>query len=180
MAINSFEAQLSGGHPNSLGNTVAVVEEILKNKKKLKNLYDCYQSEDEVVRLRVSSAMKRVCIVKPEWVADYLDGLLSDISQIDQASTKWTLAILFRLLDNLMNATQRKKAIQIMKTNLINDKDWIVQNTTAESLEHFSINDKNLKKWLMPELTKMIKSKHKSVAHRAAKILNNLRKFQPS
>mgnify|MGYP001791703419 FL=1 len=143
MAINSFETQLSGGHHNSLGNTVAVVDEVLKDKKKLKDLYNCYQSEDEVVRLRVSSAMKRVCIAKPELLAGYLDGLLSDISQIDQASTKWTLAILFRLLDTLMSDVQRKKAIQIMKTNLLRDKDWIVQNTTAESLEYFARNDKN-------------------------------------
>ena len=54
-----FEARLSGGHPNSLGDTVKVVEEVLKQPKRFKELFDCYLSDDEVVRLRTSNAMKR-------------------------------------------------------------------------------------------------------------------------
>lgn len=172
MAINDFETKLSGGHPNSLGNTIAVVDEVLKNKNKLQDLYDCYKSQDEVVRLRVSSAIKRVCKERPEWIAEYLDGLTGEIAKINQASTKWTLATLFMMLDRFMNDAQRQKAIKIMKTNLLSDKDWIVQNTTAESLWYFAYKDLALKKWLIPELQKMTKSKHKSVARRAQKFLD--------
>ncbi len=117
---------LTGGHPNSLGNTIQVVEEVLKDKAKLQDLYDCYKSTDEVVRLRVSNGMKRVCKEKPEWVAEYLDELILDTSKIDQASTKWTLSTLFMWLDGFMNAEQRRGAITVMKTNLHYD-DWIVR-----------------------------------------------------
>ena len=41
-----FETRLSGGHPNSLGDTVKVVEEVLKQPKRFKELFDCYLSDD--------------------------------------------------------------------------------------------------------------------------------------
>jgi hypothetical protein len=170
MPINTYETRLTGGHPNSLGNTIEVVEEILQDEHKLQQLYDCYQSQDEVVRLRVSSGMKRVCKEHPEWVARYLDGLISEISHIEQASTKWTLSTLFMWLDTYMTDTQRQAAIGIMKENLHYD-DWIVQNTTSEVLAHFSKTSPELREWLLPELQKLTDSRHNSVRRRAEKLL---------
>lgn len=173
MFINKYEERLTGGHPNSLGNTIEVVNDVLTDEKKLNDLYQCYESSDEVVRLRVSNAIKRVCKEKPEWVAKYLDSLLNKTSKIDQASTKWTLSTLFMWLDSYMTETQRKEAIHIMQTNLGYD-DWIVQNTTSESLAHFAKADDELKEWLLPELKKLTKSRHKSVSRRAQKLLDSL------
>ncbi|GAB4243341.1 MAG: hypothetical protein Tsb0034_21160 [Ekhidna sp.] len=59
--MKNFEARLSGGHPNSLGNTIEVVDAVLADPSNFEELFDCYQSDDEVVRLRVSNAMKRTC-----------------------------------------------------------------------------------------------------------------------
>lgn len=168
--INVFEEMLTGGHPNSLGSTVQVVEIILHDKAKLEDLFACYASQDPVVRMRVSNAIKRICRVNPEWVAAYLETLLKKISQIDQASTKWTLATLFLLLDSYMNDSQRAKAIKIMKSNL-HFNDWIVQNTTAETLAYFSESNQSLRKWLIPELQKLTTSKYGSVARRAQTLL---------
>ena len=173
MWINSFEEQLTGGHPNSLGNTIEVVDEILAQPSLLEDLYLCYGSQDPVVRLRVSNAMKRVCQAHPEWVAPYLDRLLTQTSLIDQASTKWTLSILFVLLDTYMTAQQRKAAITVMKKNLLYD-DWIVQNTTADSLFYFAKSSPDLSTWLVPQLQILQLSRHKSVSRRVTKILSAL------
>ena len=175
MLINKYEQMLSGGHPNSLGNTLVVVEDILKQKDKLADLYDCYSSSDAVVRLRVSNAFKRICKQKPDWVYDYLDKFIDKVSLIDQASAKWTLSTIFLLLDDRMNSTQRAKSIEVMKNNLFYD-DWIVQNTTADSLAHFAKEDDNLKMWLIPKLKILMKGKYKSVARRSQKILEYLQK----
>ena len=80
----SFEARLSGGHPNSLGDTVKVVEEVLKQPKHFKELFDCYLSDDEVVRLRTSNAMKRVARENKALLVPYLDEMPDDISKIPQ------------------------------------------------------------------------------------------------
>ena len=38
---NIFENMLSGGHPNSLGRTLEVVDDVLNNKDKLADLFQC-------------------------------------------------------------------------------------------------------------------------------------------
>ncbi|MFL0711889.1 MAG: hypothetical protein ACJLS2_03810 [Microcella pacifica] len=53
MPVSRFESPLTGGHPNSLGNTVSVVDEVLADRALLAELVACYRSEDAVVRLRV-------------------------------------------------------------------------------------------------------------------------------
>ena len=173
MPVNNYETLLTGGHPNSLGNTLQVVEDVLKDKSKLKDLIDCYESSDEVVRLRVSNGLKRVCKVHPEWVVPYLDHLLLRVSKIHQASTQWTLSTLFLWLDEYMTADQRSAAIKIMKQNIKYD-DWIVQNTTSEALAHFANKDATLSKWLIPVLKDLTHNRHKSVARRAEKLLEKL------
>ena len=174
MIINDFEKQLTGGHPNSLGKTEEVVAEILDNKPKPRDLMDCYKSSDEVVRLRVSSALKRITKVKPDWILEILDELLDDVSKIDQPSAKWSLAQMFMWLGDSFTQDQAAKATNILKNNLENEPDWIVQNTTMESLKYFSASDDKLMKWLKPELKKRTKSKHKSVARRAEKYLSSI------
>jgi len=54
----SFEKSLKGGHPNSLGNTLEVVDVVLGNTDKMEDLFLCYQSDEETVRLRTSNASR--------------------------------------------------------------------------------------------------------------------------
>jgi hypothetical protein len=166
----TFEQLLSGGHPNSLGRTVEVVGIVLSDKSRLAELFDCYFSNDEVVRLRVSNAMKRICKVYPEWLVPYIDRLLDEIATVDQASTKWTLAQLFLMLEKEMTATQKEKAVKVLQHNLETSDDWIVQNMTMETLGKWAINDEQLRDWLLSQLDSFRKSSRKSVAKRAEKI----------
>jgi hypothetical protein len=167
----NFETMLTGGHPNSLGRTVEVVELVLADRKKLTDLYQCYFSEDEVVRLRVSSAMKRVTTAHPEWTMDYMDGLQSEIAAIDQASTQWTLAILFDLTARLLSPSQKQRSLDIMKFNLENHNDWFVLNTTMNVLFDWSAEDAELRSWLKPQFERLTKDTRKSVSGRAQKFL---------
>jgi hypothetical protein len=81
----TYEERLTGGHPNSLGNTIEVVADVLAHPERIEELYQCYFSEDEVVRLRVSNAMKRLARANGDLLFPYLDRFLKDISKIDQA-----------------------------------------------------------------------------------------------
>jgi hypothetical protein len=174
MSSSDFEKLLTGGHPNSLGNTLEVVKIVLEDKSKLIDLFNCYFSPDEVVRLRTSSAFKRICIQHPDWIYEYTDRLIEEISKINQASTQWTLAILFRLLTPLLTQEQRSKSLEILKINLDNHTDWIVINTTMETLFEWSKSDNDLEEWLRPRLEKFVLSDKKSIAGRAKKYLNLL------
>lgn len=166
-----FETRLKGGHPNSLGNTIEVVEEVLANQSLFKELFQCYFSPDEVVRLRVSNAMKRLCKAQKELLIPYVDRLLEEISNIPQASTQWTLAQLFLELETNLNPEQLKKAKEILTHNLAHHDDWIVLNTTMETLAQWSAKDQKLKQWLLPQLERLSADQRKSVAGRAKKLI---------
>lgn len=171
----SFRKMLTGGHPNSLGRTIEVVDIVLNDSEKLKELYECYFSADEVVRLRTSNALKRISKVEREWLVPYIDDFIEVISAIDQASTRWTLADLFSTLANDMTGLQIRKAKKILKNNLSTQEDWIVLNNTMQTLAEWSKSDSKLKQWLIPQLKQLCDDNRKSVSRRAAKLLKVLK-----
>lgn len=165
---------LMGGHPNSLGRTLEAVEIVLADAARLPALFECYASQDPVVRLRTSNALNRIARIQPEWLVPYLDRLLNRVSKIDQASTQWTLATLFQLLESWMTPSQKAKARGIMQHNLAQHSDWIVLNTTMETLALWSANDPRLKRWLLSELNRLRNDKRGSVSRKAVKIAARL------
>ncbi|MEM8968190.1 MAG: hypothetical protein AAGE93_17355 [Bacteroidota bacterium] len=167
---SSFEKRLSGGHPNSLGNTVEVVDEVLANPELLENLYQCYFSNDEVVRLRTSNAMKRICQQQPGWLVPYVDRLLTEVANIEQASAQWTLAQLMQQLQSYSTLEQQQVATDVLKHNLTHYDDWIVLNHTMQTLAEWAKENANLKAWLKPHLDHLSKDERKSVANRARKL----------
>ena len=150
-----------------------VVAEVLADHNKFADLYNCYQSPDEVVRLRVSSAMKRIAKAEPKLIMSYMDKLQSEIANLDQPSAKWSLAQIFMWLDSSMAEPQMQRAIEIMKHNLETENDWIVQCNTAESLAHFAKSNPELKQWLTPQLHRMTQDTRNSVVRKAQKLLSS-------
>ncbi len=169
--MRNFEQRLTGGNPNSLGNTIEVVDEILFNPDLFEELFDCYFCDDEVVRLRVSNAMKRIGKERKDLLVPYVDRFLEEVSTIDQASTQWTLATLFDLLRDDMTLCQKIKAYDIVKNNLATYEDWIVLNTSMEVLYKWGKEDPELITWMIPHLERLSVDGRKSVARKAHKLL---------
>jgi hypothetical protein len=158
---------LTGGHPNSLGRTVEVVDLILTDPALLEGLYECYFSSDEIVRLRTSNAFKRIWREHPDWLVPYLDRFLAEISQINQASTRWTLAQMFLELEAHLSPQQKARAVAVLKKNLDESDDWIVLNETLKALGKWAKEDNPLRSWLRPYLLRFGGDSRKSVAKNA-------------
>jgi len=174
--MKNFEDRLKGGHPNSLGNTVEIVNEVLEENERFNELFNCYFSSDEIVRLRTSNAMKRICQAKMPILVPYIDRFLTEIAQIDQASIQWTLSQLFGMLEKEMTGKQIGQAKKIMKHNLPHHNDWIVLNQTMDTLTKWAKKDAELKEWILPHLERLTMDKRKSVSGRAKKMNVKLKK----
>ncbi len=172
--MDDFESVLAGGHHNSLGRTVEVVEVVLDDRARLDDLFQCYFSTDDVVRLRVSSAMKRVATAHPEWTIDFMDRLQTEVAAIDQASAQWTLALLFDLMADRLSPRQHARAIEIMQRNLAHHTDWIVLNNTMKVLGDWAKTEPGLAEWLRPHAVRLAGDGRKSVASNARKLLAHL------
>lgn len=167
--MDSFDAMLRGGHPNSLGRTEEVAALVLADRAKLADLIDTYASDDPVARLRVSSALKRVEAERPEWVTAVLDRLIAEVGPLDQASAQWTLARLFERQAQAMTPAQRAAALAILKRNLADHDDWIVLNLTIDTLSAWARTDAALAGWIKPHLDRLASDPRKSVSARARK-----------
>lgn len=171
MTKETFEQMLTGGHPNSLGRTIEVVDTVMADSSRLDALYNCYFSKDEVVRLRTSNALKRISKEHPEWLAPYIDKFLTEIAEIEQASAQWTLANLFEALTSDMTEKQLADAKAVIKRNLTTWDDWIVLKNSMQTLAGWAKTDPELKEWLIPHLEERSADSRKSVAGRAKKML---------
>jgi len=171
-----IEERLTGGYPNSLGNTVSVVEEILDGNASLDELMKCYRSDDEVVRLRVSNAVKRIALNKRALLLPYLDHFLNEISKLDQASTQWTIARLFSIYREGMDEGQREKAERIMMRNLDAHNDWIVLNESMKSMTEWVDHHPEQRDAVMDLLERHAQDNRKSVRKTAQRCLDSLEK----
>jgi hypothetical protein len=169
-----FAVILSGGHSNSLGRTVEVVEMVLADPAQFEQLYQCYFDGDEVVRLRTSNAVKRLWRERADLVLPYLDHFLNEIAQIDQPSTRWTLAQMFHELDAHLTPTQRAQAVEAVKLSLLKCDDWIVINQSLEALAGWAKTDPDLRAWLTPHLQRFAQDRRKSIASKASRWLKKL------
>lgn len=167
----SFEAELSGGHPNSLGNTVSVVERVLGNEELLDSLIETYSSSDEVVRLRVSNAIKRVTRERPGWVYGRLARIVSWVRELRQPSAEWTLAQLFALLSDHLSEREKEQGVEILCDQLARSTDWIVLSQSMATLGDWAREDPVLAERLAPRARELARDPRKSVAGRAKKIL---------
>ena len=173
---DKFKTMLSGGHPNSLGRTLEVVDIVLNNKNNLIYLFECYLSNDATVRLRVSNAFKRIFRQNPNWFAGYVDKFQILIPTLNQPSAEWTLAQLHLEFCYLLNEKQKSKAINISKEQLKNSKDWIVIIQTMNFLEKVAKEDESLRHWLLIKLDLISKDKRKTVSKKAKEIFQSLNK----
>ena len=172
----SLEQMLTGGHHNWLGRTIEVVDLVLADPALFPELFATYQSQDEVVRLRTSNAMRRVEAVRHDLLVPYIDRFIEEIGALDQASAQWTLAVLFNLLRVDMDATQQAGALAVMKRNLAEHNDWIVLNNTMETLTDWAADVPGLGEWLAPHLERLKNDPRRSVAARARKFADRLQR----
>ena len=168
----NYKSELTGGNPNSLGNTIKVVEHVIVKKNRINSLIKCYSSTDQIVRLRTSNAFKRIFRQKPEWFLDFKHIFLNKISKIKQSSTQWTCAQLFSELVNQLENKEQKKAKKIVSDYLNNSSDWIVLCQSMNALITFNKIDNKTIKENIKIIKKLSKDRRKAVSRLAKKLLS--------
>lgn len=160
---------LTGGSPRALARTEEVVTLVLDNRARLKELYRCLLEEDEIVRMRASDALEKVCRARPAWLQAYIPQLLTDVAAIEQASVQWHLAQMLGEVE--LTPSQRAAACRILKRNLTEKKGWIVVNYSMETLAKFSRNDSQLRTEVLAMLKELRSDPHTSIVARAHKLI---------
>lgn len=165
----AVEALLTGGDPRSLRNAGIVIDAASCRPERLEELVQCVFSADEIVRMRASDALEKVCRSHPRLVQRFVPRLLGEMSRIEQASVQWHLAQI--LAEVPLDEEQQAQAITILEHNLDTPGDWIVTNCTLQALGVFARTSPAVRARLAERLHHYQHSRYKSVAARARKLL---------
>lgn len=161
---------LAGGNPRTLGKTEEVIKLVLAQRALLNELFNCLFLADEVVRMRASDALEKICRQKTGWLVPYKEKLLNEVPKIRQASVQWHLAQILSEIE--LSPREQARAITLLKNNLQTMDDWIVTNLTLESLATFARKKALNHEEFVAILGRYQQSNHKSVVSRSNKLLN--------
>ena len=101
----------------------------------------------------------------------YVDRLLSEITQIDQPSTKWTLAQLWLEHNKRLSPDQRIAVGENLITVLFEETDWIALNMSMRTLERFVKDDPSLNGRIADRTREIAQDPRHSVSKGALKLL---------
>ena len=165
----TIEQSLSGGDPRTLKGVDKVIKAVIDNPKRLDELFNCLFVSDEVVRMRTSDALEKICRQHGEWLKPYSGRILREVSKIRQASVQWHVAQM--LVEIPLSETETAQAIRVLQNNLKVSDDWIVTNLTLESLAAFARKGSFPKDTFVRILKKYQTNRHNSVKARVRKLL---------
>lgn len=166
----SIQEMLTGGDPRSLGRTKEVVELVETHQERLSELFECLFVSDEIVRMRAGDALEKICRVHAEWFDAYKERLFTDMHWARQPSLQWHLA---QMLDEMrLSPAEQQRAVKILRHNLETLDEWVVTNLTLEALASFTRKGAFSPHDFVPLLHRYAGNRHKSVANRARKLLN--------
>lgn len=160
---------LTGGDPRSLRNVGIVIEAASRQPGRLEELVQCVFSADEIVRMRASDALEKVCRAHPGLVQRFVPRLLAEMPLIEQASVQWHLAQI--LTEVQLDEEQQAQAVAVLEHNLGTSGDWIVTNLTLQALATFARTSPAVRTRLVERLHHFQDSPYKSVASRSRKLL---------
>lgn len=159
-----------GGKSNSLGRVNDVIEIVLHDKGRLKELYDCLLDDNAWVRMRAADAIEKICRQHPEWLVSYIDKFQAKFATNSQASIQWHLAQIYRQVD--LTNEQKQNTISWLFDLLSNTEvDWIVAANAMDTLVQFTQDGNIPKEQTIAYIKIQQKHKSKSVVKRANKLL---------
>jgi hypothetical protein len=155
-----------------------VIDAASRRPERLEELVQCVFSADEIVRMRASDALEKVCRSRPALLQPFVPRLLGEMSRIEQASVQWHLAQI--LIEVRLDDREQAEAITILEHNLDTSGDWIVINLTLQALATFARTSPAVRTRLTERLHHYQDSPYKSVASRARKLLAELGSKPPA
>ena len=130
------ELLLVGGRSNSLGRSAEVVDSVLADPPRLRELLDCVHHDDAWVRMRAADAVEKVVGADPRRLRPHVEELLTTWTRSDQASVQWHLAQVLRQVD--LTDDQRRRAVAWLAEQVATvEVDWIVAVEVVRTLVAF-------------------------------------------
>ncbi len=152
--MNSILNKLKGGDLRSKGQSEEVIADILKHPYLFGEVFDGMLHDDPVVRMRVADAIEKVSRLHPEYLKDYKQRLIYEVSRIEQQEVRWHVAQMFSWLE--------KSSSNIVRVN------------SMQTLSNLAEDDRELRSLVLEKLREIVKIGSPSMVSRGKKLIKKL------
>jgi len=164
----SLQQKLSNGDRRSLGDSDAIVAEVLKSPVMFESIFAGIFGHDVLVRVRCADIAEKVTREQPGLLQPFRRQLLEDLPQMEEPEVRWHVAQMLPRLRSL--AGDSEKIVELL-FSLLRDKSKIVQVSAMQSLWDVAKSDAGLKREVEPLIKQMSINGSPAVRARARRLL---------
>jgi hypothetical protein len=108
---NNFKSAISNGDLRSVRGVSAVVDEVLQDPKRFREIFSLMFDPNAAVRMRAIDAIEKITKIKPELLRPYKKTILSKIATIEQKEVQWHVAQIIPRLELSSRESLEAKSI---------------------------------------------------------------------
>jgi hypothetical protein len=164
--------KLEQGDLRTIGQSNAVVDEVLKNPQLFDELFQGLFNNNPAVCARVADALEKISKVNPELLQPYKDKLIHRIANIPQQEIQWHVAQMFSYLD--LSKKEIEKVVVILNEYLQTSESIIVKVMSLQALTDLVSKDSSLRYDVLATIDKYTKKGSPSLVARGKKLRKQL------
>lgn len=149
-----------------------MVQLVLRQPRRFRELVECLWSDDAVVRMRAADAAEKVSAEKPQLLGRYRRELLGLLCEAEQTELRWHLAAMVPRLR--LTAGERRRAVEALRRYL-DDRSSIVKTFALQGLAELARDGAGFGYQVKELLEKAARSGTAAMKARARKLLKELR-----
>ncbi|MCE7986169.1 MAG: hypothetical protein DYG89_33755 [Caldilinea sp. CFX5] len=164
-------AKLTGADRRSIGQSEAVVAEVLADPSRFADLFQGLLVADPLVRMRAADAIEKITISHPAYLQPYKAQLLAEVARIEQQEVRWHVA---QLLPRLaLTPDERATAVTLLNSYL-QDQSKIVKTFALQALADLALVDTELRPAIITQLEQVTQTGSPAMRSRGKKLLAKL------
>ena len=169
---NDLVEMLAGGDRRSIGKANNVVDLVLADPKRFKEVFEAMLHTDPVVRMRAADAVEKISARHPEYLYPFKTRLIRQVAKIEQQEVRWHVASMFSRLK--LNPEDRREVLTILDQYL-EDKSKIVKTFSMQAMADIALQDSDLKPAIFRKLQKLTRTGSPAMQSRGRKLLAKLK-----
>jgi len=169
-----FASELAMGKPNSLGNTLKVVEAVESNPKLFAQLLKLLLHQDSIVEMRAMNATKRLMRSDKDFFDPQKESLLKIYSKSKHNVVRLGLITLYFDFVKEFSLSELK-SIKTLTLKWMNEtQDWMILAQGLKLLEKLAKIDPKVQPEVIAVAKSLQKDSRKAVSMKAKKVLSGL------
>ena len=169
---NSLLELLKGRDRRSIGRANDVVERVLAEPQRFKEVFEGMLDDDPIVRMRAADAVEKITAQRPEYLIPYKEALIGQVAHSRQQEVRWHAAAMFSRLP--LTPQERRQVLAILE-NYLDDKSKIVKTFAMQALADLALQDSRLKPSIIERLKQLTRDGSPAMQSRGRKLLEKLK-----